>query len=129
MRTIYQALVQYELVNGFIPLTSSYGGGNVGGWDNSVEGNFLSFLVEDGFLSVVPIDPVNNAAGQKMSSPPTGIPAYGYRYFCYPSGGSQGLSLGYRRASDNVFINFSTRYPIGQVQGTGNTFFRCGNHN
>lgn len=129
LRAIYQALVLYELDNGFIPTTSSYSGNNAGGWDNSVDGDFLQFLVDDGYMSTVPVDPLNNATGSQMSAPAPGEEAYGYRYYCYPgTPATRGLSLGYRRESDSTFVNYNSVFTLGNAHVNRDTFFDCGNH-
>ena len=135
MNTIRDALILYELDNGYIPSTNSYGESNVGQWDNSVVGGFLTFLVEDGYLSEVPLDPINNATGLELAAAIGGNigEGYGYRYFCYDEGGPYssigvGLSLGYRREADSVFVDFSSDYPIGEAVGRGDNYFACGSH-
>lgn len=50
MKAIYTALVQYELDHGFVPRTTSYGVA-INNFDKSTSSNFMSFLVDDGYLS------------------------------------------------------------------------------
>ena len=121
MKTIRDALIMYELDNGFIPTTSSYGEYNTGGWDISTEGGFLTFLVEDGYLGSVPIDPINDAPGSITGD------TYGYQYFCYPSGGNTGLRLRYRQESGGI-VEYATTSPLGAVVGSSDSYFTCGSH-
>ncbi len=129
MKAIRDALVMYELDHGFIPVTSSYGEANTGGWDTSVQGGFLTFLVQNGYMSEVPVDPLNNATESALSNTIIGQ-GYGYRYFCYLSGdNAEGLSLGYFREKDGGFVNYSTLNPLGSAVSSGDNYFKCGNHN
>jgi prepilin-type N-terminal cleavage/methylation domain-containing protein len=128
MRTIYNALVQYELDRGFVPITSSYGESNNGGWDNSAVGGFLTFLVDDGYLSSVPIDPLNVDSGGE-SNWDTGD--YHYKYFCYSSTSFPalaGVRLEYRRESDGLIRVWSALYPLGNVNSSSDGYFDCGSH-
>lgn len=116
MKTIRDALVMYELDNGFIPTTVSYGESNTGGWDFSDEGDFLPFLVDDGYMSSVPVDPINDSTSR-------------YRYFCYATQASGlGLALGYRNESTGSTVMYSVTNPLGTVVGIGDTYFSCGAH-
>lgn len=123
MKSIYNALVMYEMDHEFAPTTTSYGGNNTGGWDNSVEGDFLLFLIEGGYMSTVPVDPINNATGTDLSTQSNNT--YGYRYYCYPG---FGISLGYRKETTNQFINYSQHNGIGPLNGSRDGYFSCGNH-
>ncbi|MCI5050980.1 MAG: prepilin-type N-terminal cleavage/methylation domain-containing protein [Candidatus Pacebacteria bacterium] len=122
MRMIQQALFTYHLDNGFIPITSSYNASDSGGWDTSFEGDFLSFLVEDGYLSTVPVDPLNNANSAHLND------GYGYLYYCYSVGGNRGLALRFKRESDQSIVNYVTISSFGNRHGSGDDYFECGNH-
>lgn len=76
IRNIQTALFSYQAIYGSLPGTTTYGETDSGNWDYSTfdansDGNkFLDFLVDSGFYSEVPVDPINNIT-------------YKYRYFCY----------------------------------------------
>lgn len=109
MQQIYTALNMYYGDYSCLPFTSgtacpgagSYSDADTGGWDYSSQGGFLGFLVNAGYMSTVPVDPLNNMTGD-------GSPAgtYAYRYYCYPSSYPpyQGLHLGYWRESDGQYV-------------------------
>jgi prepilin-type N-terminal cleavage/methylation domain-containing protein len=102
MKTIYTMLVQYQMEYGGIPITNSYSDANSGGWDYSSQpvGNptFMNFLVTGGITSKVPVDPINNMAGD---SSPAGT--FGYKYYCYSG---SGLALGYIQESTGYTIYY-----------------------
>lgn len=54
---------------------------NAGWWDYSSQGDFMTFLKDSGFMSSVPVDPVNNMTGDAS---PAGT--FAYQYYCYPDG-------------------------------------------
>jgi hypothetical protein len=129
MDAIYNALVLYELDHGFVPITSSYGEQNPGGgWDNSVDGGFLTFLVDDGYLSASVVDPINNDINGN-SVLETG--EYFYRYFCYdhtiyPT--LAGVRLDYINESETLLVRYAADNALGSVRGSSDDFFRCGVH-
>ena len=100
MEQIYTALVSFYNDHGCLPtpgLTGCITGENSDsqGWDYSSQGNplFLPFLQTSGYLSLVPVDPINNMTGD--GSP---VGTYSYRYYCYNASGWQGgpgLHLGF----------------------------------
>lgn len=96
LNQIYLALQLYFDANGYLPVTSSYGEANTGGWDYSSQGQFLPFLQTGGQFSVVPVDPLNNGAGDVFY----GGSGYSYAYYCYPSENS--LALGAKLESGGV---------------------------
>ena len=106
MDEIYKAVNLYYDQYGYLPVTSSYGETNCGGWDYSSQTGgssgsgascvstpgttFMTFLKTAGFMSQVPVDPVNNMTGDRSNT------GYAYAYYCYPPtnyGG--GLHLSY----------------------------------
>tara|TARA_R110002124_G_scaffold17532_3_gene73513 strand:+ start:391218 stop:391757 length:540 start_codon:yes stop_codon:yes gene_type:complete len=130
MRTIYQALFMYELDNGFLPLNASYTEGldTGGGFDWSAHSSeFLYFLVEDGYLTTVPLDPVNADTGTSNSTYSDAGDLY-YRYYCYPSGVNKGLSLSYRRESDGVVIHYAKTLNPNSTSSISDDDFDCGTH-
>jgi prepilin-type N-terminal cleavage/methylation domain-containing protein len=111
MKTIYTALVQYDLDNGFIAIPNSYGGHDGGNWDNSNEGGFVTFLVDGGYIPVPVVDPINNDT-------------YRYRYRC----NSSGLRLDFRRESDGAQVNYSGDFALGDGSLYYDNYFSCGDH-
>lgn len=112
MDQIYKALNLYYDTYGCLPITTastcgvasgSYSESNAGGWDYSSQGDFLTFLTTAGLMAPVE-DPINNMTGD-------GSPAdtYAYKYYCYPSGTSLGLHLGYWRETNPTYITWATR--------------------
>lgn len=93
---IYRALQLYYDANGYLPVTSSYGEANPGGWDYSSQGQFLPFLRTAGYFSTVPVDPLNNGTGDVFY----GGSGYSYAYYCYPTENS--LALGARLENGDV---------------------------
>ena len=127
MKTIYNALVMYELENEFIPTTGSYGiSTDAGGFDDSISSGFLPFLVEDGYLGEVPLDPLNTGIPTATSSLPTD--SYYYRYYCYSSGSNHGLRLEYARESDGLTVKYSGEYAIEKSSSYTDGYFKCGSH-
>ena len=124
MKTIYTALVQYDLDHGFVPDTGTYtDGADIGGWDISSESDaFLGFLVDGGYLSTVPVDPINVKAG--AGSGYTSGDGF-YRYFC---SSGEGVRLDYMRESDSTQVNYSATLPLGTVVNNSDNYFDCGTH-
>ncbi|MEI6660057.1 MAG: type II secretion system protein [bacterium] len=111
---IYTALNAYYNQYGCLPITtggstcgpaSGYAQSDCGAWDYSSQNgagacagalspNFMGFLKTAGYMSSVPVDPINNMTGD---SSPAGT--YSYRYYCYTSGAHLGLHLGYFKES------------------------------
>jgi prepilin-type N-terminal cleavage/methylation domain-containing protein len=96
MNTIYTALVLFQDQYGCLPIItgstciSGYSEANAGGWDYSSQGGFLNFLSSAGYVSSVPLDPINDMTGDATAG------QYAYRYYCYPLASSNpGLHLGY----------------------------------
>jgi len=121
MKTIYNALVLYELDHGGIPTTDDYGESNGGGWDTSVAGGFMTFLKTGGYVSDVPVDPIN--LDNDGDANPDSDDNF-YRYYCYPSGSAKGLNLNYRDETGSV-IYYSRKFPIGEVNSNSDGFFNC----
>lgn len=106
------------------PAGSTYLEGNGGGWDYSSQtGNagastydqnsatFMKFLVEAGYMSRVPVDPVNNMDDNNI----TGT-KYAYRYYCYP-GSPYGVTLVYWKefpVRTGVVVLQNSATPEGQ---------------
>lgn len=89
LNQIYNAMNLYFSEYDCLPITSGtacsgasgYSEFNSAGWDYSSQGNFLPFLQTSGLMSSVPVDPVNNGAGDVNG----GGTGYSYSYYCYPN--------------------------------------------
>lgn len=123
MKAIHTAFVQYELEHGSLPAPTQYGESNGSTWDTSVEGEFLTFLESSGYLSSVPVDPVNIAVPNDNTFHSGD---YFYRYHCLNAGINQGLLLQYKRESDNQIVSYSRDHNLGEVVGIGDDYFDCG---
>ncbi|MEX2052241.1 MAG: prepilin-type N-terminal cleavage/methylation domain-containing protein [Candidatus Paceibacterota bacterium] len=102
---IYKALLFYQDEYKNVPTSYSYGESNTGGWDQSAEGDFMPFLQTAGFISDVPVDPVNDGPVEPWVPSMEGWSQYsenkGYFYYCYPG---QGVVLGYRKEDGNLTL-------------------------
>lgn len=98
LNQIYLALQLFFDAHGYLPVTSSYGEANPGGWDYSSQGQFLPFLQTGGQFSVVPVDPLNNGTGDVFY----GGSGYSYAYYCYI--GENSLALGAKLESNSWVI-------------------------
>ncbi len=105
MKQIMTALELYYDKNGYLPITSSYGENNSGGWDYSSQGDFLTFLRTSGFLSTAPKDPVNNGVGDVYY----GGTGFAYAYYCYS--GENSISLGSKM--ENGSVNWIASHKAG----------------
>ncbi len=113
MQSIYTAVNLFYDKYDCLPLTTGstciggYSDANAGGWDYSSQGGFMGFLVTSGFMSKVPVDPVNNMSGDSTAG------EYAYRYYCYPTGSANpGLHLGYYTQSSGwVYLKKSVSSP------------------
>lgn len=124
MEAIYDALVMYELDNGFAANVNSFDSNSVGNYDASFDGDFLSFLVDGEYLSEVPLDPINETSNESSSSLTNG---YFYTYRCWGNG--WGVELRYRRESDGAQVRYSFENALGEVGGNrADSYFACGNH-
>jgi prepilin-type N-terminal cleavage/methylation domain-containing protein len=116
MKTIYTALVQYDLDNGFVANVASYGENIGSNSDQSNIGGFLTFLVDDGYLPVPVVDPINDDT-------------YFYEYRCWGQA-DRGVMLLYRRESDGAIVQYSTQFGLGDpgAGGSDTYFSNCGSH-
>lgn len=131
MHSIVTALEEYQLTYGCVPITNNticgpaagtYSRQEAGAWDYSSQGGtngsgFMGFLKTAGFMPSVPIDPVNNMAGDDV----TGY--YSFRYYCYPGTGPlSGVELNYwSEASGWQFVSVIPQV-VGGVTWTDSTF-------
>ncbi len=70
IKNVKQAIDQYFLDNRSYPALGTSG---PGGWDVSSDGDFIPELVRSGYLSGVPLDPLNTGS-------------FWYSYYVYPQG-------------------------------------------
>ena len=103
MAVIKKALLAYDAVNGGVVRTGTVPRYNEnvtltgrGGWDTSVDENWLAFLRPQ--CGKMPVDPQNTAPD--MGAGAVGAAARTYRYFCYLAG------TGVEPASDHVAIGY-----------------------
>lgn len=93
MNRIGMTLIQYAADRWYLPKTTSYWAVDEWVWDISAQPvanpDFLKFLISDGYMTKVPLDPVNNAktgcAGLGWGN--ASCNGLGYVYYCYSSGG------------------------------------------
>jgi prepilin-type N-terminal cleavage/methylation domain-containing protein len=99
LNQIYLALQMYFDDHGYLPTTLSYGENNIGGWDYSSQGGFLTFLAGT-YLPTVPLDPINIGSGDVFDN----NDQYAYGYFCYISDNPNTMTLGARlESTGNVY--------------------------
>lgn len=103
LTAIKKELMLYNIDNGGVPSTSTYGGFGPGGWNISSMPSWLSFL-NSSSNGKIPIDPVNTG---------TADPMLGYEltyfYYCYPAGG------GPLPATANVQLGYWSEVTRSQV--------------
>ena len=120
MRTIYTALVSYELDNGFLPQPTDYGDSDSGGRDVSSDGSFMSFLVSSGYLGSPILDPINTGTNPITSG------EYVYSYYCYPPTATYpGLWLMYRSETNDQVVHYSKDHALGETSNNSDTYFNC----
>ena len=86
----------------------------------------MTFLVDNGYLRQVPVDPLNTNSTLDFTYQSTD---YFYKYYCWPSTGTNpGVSLEYRRESDNSSVLYSREFGLGEVNGSSDSYFECGSH-
>lgn len=78
--TIKKALISYDQLNGGVKRVTAYTTSSWGGWDSSINPDWLSFLRSE--FGKMPTDPVNKMATN--NAPETSN--RGYYYYCYPAG-------------------------------------------
>ncbi len=122
MHSITTALEEYYLAYGCVPITNgstcgpatgTYSRLEAGGWDYSSQGGngFMGFLKTAGYISNVPVDPVNNMTGDAS---PTGT--FAFRYYCYPG---SGVHLGYWSEATGGYVYV---IPQGGASWTDTSF-------
>jgi len=85
MKQIHTALVNFFTDYGCLPINtgtstciSGYTEVDTGSWDYSTTGGFMTFLQTAGYISKVPVDPINTPGATSSNA---------YRYYCYPGSG------------------------------------------
>ncbi len=114
IKQIYTALQGFYVDKNYLPITSSYGEVNNGGWDYSSQGAFLTPVISAGFLSSAK-DPLNNGSGDVFY----GGTGYSYAYYCYNDGT---MSLG-------VKLEDPVAYPQIAGQIAGNVYWIANHEN
>lgn len=100
MDSIKKALLLYQVDNGGVEATFSYGGNGPGGWNLSSSASWLSFL--NPRYGKMPIDPINTG----ITDPGGGNGGLSYYYYCYnagsgPAPATANVRLGYRKEVSN----------------------------
>lgn len=106
MEAIYDALVLFELDYGYAPNTS-YDSNSVQNYDVSFDDDFLSVLVDEGYLSSMPLDPINSTSNTTSSNVNNG---YFYTYRCWGNG--WGVDLRYREEATGDQVRYAFENPI-----------------
>ncbi len=104
VKTVRNAIEQYYMDKAGYPvpnMNSSYGG-----WDVSHDGNFISVLVNTGYLEEAPVDPINDAT-------------YHYRYYVYTAG-SYGC-----KGNTSYYILGIRNFESADFASKNKGFFRC----
>ena len=122
MASIYDALVLYELDHGFAPVTN-YDINRVQNYDVSHDGEFLRFLVDDGYLPQMILDPVNTVINPATANANNN--GYFYSYRCWTT---LGLDLRYRRESDGAVVRYARDNALGETSDRGDLYFSCAVH-
>jgi len=102
IKTIRNAVEQYYLDNGQYPPADG------GGWNDSTEPTFIRSLVEEGYLTEMPSDPINDNT-------------YYYRYRVYNKG-AQGCV-----GSTRFFVLGIRRFETEDYKTEHPGFFKCAN--
>lgn len=109
---------------GYLPRTWTYGEAGPGGWDYSWQDGdgdgrrFLDFLEEKGIVAKIPVDPLNNGAGDTLFRSIGGT-GYAYAYYCYDQAGDDdAITLGtILETNDQIY------WPTSQRKG-----YTCGDY-
>lgn len=100
LKTVQSAVEQYKLDTGQFPAANT--NSSFGGWDVSHDGDFISVLVQEGYLRAPVMDPVSDGT-------------YHFRYYVYNKG-SYGCV-----GADSYYVlgirNFETQSAIDEFQG------------
>lgn len=106
--SIKKALLLYNAANGGVYASFNYASAGPGGWDSSVQANWLSFLRSS--YGNMPVDPINTTNGD----PSVGSDDRAYFYYCYPAGSgplpaTANVNIGYRseQTGQNVTLPFA----------------------
>lgn len=104
IKTIRNAIEQYYWDKGSYPLANT--NSSYGGWDVSHDGDFISTLVDAGYLSEAPADPINDST-------------YHYRYYVYEKGS-------YGCAGEKQFYVLGIRnFETAEFAAKNKGFFKC----
>ena len=106
VKTIRNAIEQYYWDKGEYPPANT--SNSYGGWDVSHDGDFISALVDGGYLEEPPADPINDST-------------YHYRYYVYANG-----SYGCDGSSKFYVLGIRT-FETSEFAAKNRGFFRCAN--
>ena len=107
MHSIRTLILSYDATEGELPRSQIYGEDNVGGYDTSAVGGWLTFL-NSVTTSTIPKDPLNNETG----NPVLDGAKYTYFYYCYhpawdlyaPNPDEDVARVGYRSEATNQLV-------------------------
>ena len=104
LTTIQKSLLLYNAANGGVYSTFNYGSAGLGGWDSSVQTNWLSFLRSS--YGNMPLDPLNVST----TDPSNGNDDRAYFYYCYnmgsgPMPATANVRIGYRSEQTGNYVD------------------------
>ena len=105
MRTLWLALFTYDLDHGGFPTSAAYSQNESGGWDLSDDGDFMQFLIDDGYLGGQILDPINSRTPGSVSY--LNDTDYFYRVRCLNTTSPPGLRLSYRSEKTGNAVEYA----------------------
>lgn len=109
LASIQKALLLYNASNGGVYASFNYASSGPGGWDSSVQTNWLSFLRSS--YGNMPVDPLNVST----TDPSNGNDDWAYFYYCYAAGSgplpaTANVRVGYRSEQTGNYVD--ARFPV-----------------
>jgi type II secretion system protein G len=108
IKAVRNAIEQYYMDKGEYPRANANSA--YGGWDVSFDGDFIAVLIENGYLSDAPTDPIDD-------------PTFHYRYYVY-SHGSYGCN-----GQGKFFVLGVRNFESSEFAKKNRGFFRCAGRN
>ena len=104
LSAIKKAILLYDTSNGGVYSSFNYSSAGPGGWDSSVQTNWLSFLRSS--YGNMPVDPVNSST----TDPTNGNDDWAYFYYCYNAGSgplpaTANVRIGYRSEKTGSYVD------------------------
>lgn len=104
LASIQKALLLYNTNNSGVYASFNYASAGPGGWDSSVQANWLSFL--RAAHGSMPVDPLN----ESTTDPTNGNDDWAYFYYCYNAGSgplpaSPNVRIGYRSERTGAYVD------------------------